>query len=832
VGAVETTLAELWTELLHVDRVSRYDDFFALGGHSLIAVTLIERMRRRNLTADIRTLFASPMLAALAAAVRGARDAKPREVVVPPIGIPFASTTITPEMLSLVQLTQFEIDAVVATVRGGAANVQDIYPLAPLQDGILFHHLLASDGDPYLLAGMVAFDTRERLDAYLAAMQAVIDRHDILRTAVVWERVREPVQVVWRTAPLEVEEVAFDSTLGPAAVQLAARFDPRRMRIDVRSAPMIRGYVAWDPQEAERGAAGASSRANGVPTSTGNGRWMLLLLQHHLVGDHTAFDVMHEEITAHLAGTADRLAAPQPFRNFIAQARLGVTQEEHEAFFREMLGDVAEPSAPFGLLDVQGDGASMRHASARVPTVIAYRLRARARALRVSVATICHVAWAQVLARVSGRGDVVFGTVLFGRMQGGEGADRAMGLFINTLPVRIRVDDTSAEAAVRRAHELLAEILQHEHASLALAQRCSGVAAPTPLFSALLNYRHVNPLSKRKNADDTPARRGAGHVTVEERSNYPIDLSVDDFGDELGLVAQTASSVEPERVCELMLTALARLADALDAAPATPLRALDVMPVAERRQVVEDWNATDAPIPNVCLHDLVAVQAARTPGATAVVSGSIDVTYAEIEKRATALAAFLRVRYGVGPETRVALCLERSVELIVGMLAVLQAGGAFVPLDPEHPAERLRFLLADSAPALVLTGAAGLRPEVAADLTIPLVSVHTEAPIDDAPSAARRQAMLPTQLAYVIYTSGSTGKPKGVGVSHEAAVAQLTWVQRAFGLTPADRMLQFAAPTFDIAIEEIFGPLVSGATVVLRTDAWLESADVFWAACA
>ena len=199
---------------------------------------------------------------------------------------------------------------------------------------------------------------------------------------------------------------------------------------------------------------------------------------------------MQAEVLAHLLGKVEQLPAPLPFRNLVVQARLGVSQEEHEAFFRKLLGDVEEPTAPFGLLDVQGDGDGKKEARVVLNDELAQRLRANAHRLGVSAASLCHLAWGQVLAKVSGREDVVVGTVLFGRIQGGEGADWVMGLFINTLPMRIRIGEEGAAASVRRTHALLADLLRHEHASLALAQRCSRVTAPTPLFSALLNYRH------------------------------------------------------------------------------------------------------------------------------------------------------------------------------------------------------------------------------------------------------------------------------------------------------------------------------------------------------
>ncbi|MDP9040030.1 MAG: amino acid adenylation domain-containing protein, partial [Acidobacteriota bacterium] len=590
----EEELARIWGEVLKLERVGRHDNFFELGGHSLLVVTMIERMRRAGLHVDVRALFATPTLAALAAAIA------PQETVVevPANRIPSGCGAITPEMLPLVRLTAEEIERIVSRVPGGAANVQDIYPLAPLQEGILFHHLMEGEGDPYLLGSLYSFDSRGRLENYLKALEAVIARHDILRTAVMWEGLTEPVQVVWREAVLPVEEVELDRGAGDVAKQLYARFNPRRHRIDVHQAPLLRVCIAYDSEQ---------------------NRWLMMQLLHHLVGDHSTMDVIREEITAHLLGEADRLPAPLPFRNLVAQARLGVSQQEHEAYFRGLLGDVEDPTAPFGLLDIRGDGTEIAEARVAVEGDVARRLRKEARKLGVSAASLYHVAWGRVLAKVSGREDVVFGTVLFGRMQGGVGSDRAMGLFINTLPVRIRIGEEGVEASVRRTHTQLAELLMHEHTSLALAQRCSGVPAPLPLFSALLNYRHILMIG-RKGAEERRAWEGIRGLYGEERTNYPLTLSVDDLGEGFGLTVQVDRSIEPKRVCEYMHTALESVVEALESEPGRAVRSLEVLPEEERKRVLYEWNRTEVEYPrDKCVHELFEEQVGKTPEAVAVV---------------------------------------------------------------------------------------------------------------------------------------------------------------------------------------------------------------------
>ncbi|KAG0229383.1 hypothetical protein BGX31_006215, partial [Mortierella sp. GBA43] len=320
-GEIERALASIWSELLNIDHVGRRDNFFALGGHSLLAVQMISRLQQLGYSLSVRSLFDTPTLAVLAESIGEHHD-----TVIPPNAITPDTTRITPSHLPLVDLTQHEIDRIVERVPGGASNIQDIYSLSPLQDGILFHHLMAKSGDPYVVHVYMAFESKALLDRYLAAIQEIVNCHDILRT----------------------------------------------------------GFV---------------------------------------------------EIQEFLDGRGNTLPPPVPYRDHIAQIRLGASQQDHEKFFKEMLADIDNPTLPYELMDTHGDGAVFSSSRRELPHELDIRLRSQAKRLAVGLSSLCHLAWALVVARTSGQQRVVFGTVLLGRMQATANSARAMGLFINTLPI-------------------------------------------------------------------------------------------------------------------------------------------------------------------------------------------------------------------------------------------------------------------------------------------------------------------------------------------------------------------------------------------------------------
>ncbi|MGD9162624.1 MAG: condensation domain-containing protein, partial [Desulfobacteraceae bacterium] len=534
---------------------------------------------------------------------------------------------ITPDMLPLITLTQGEIDCIIESTPGGADNIQDIYPLAPLQEGILFHHLMSEETDAYILSSIMALDNHELLDKFLSSFQLVVNRYDILRTAILWENLPEPVQVVCREAEIPIEDVTLDLSRNNKVDQMKERYTGGNYRIDIRKAPMIRAFIASDEK---------------------TGRWILAILHHHLIMDHTTIDIVYQEIFNYIIN-GEEILLPEalPFRNNVARTRLGVSQEEHEAFFRKMLSDVEEPTAPYGLLDVRGNGSDVEEAWYNIDITLSHRLRDAARKLRVSAASVFHLAWARVLGSLSNRDDVVFGTVLFGRMQGGEGAERVMGMLINTLPVRIEVKEDGVEEAIKKTHHVLADLLHHEYARLALAQRCSGVVSPMPLFSSLLNYRYLS--MPGEGEDDKKSGIGIEGLYSEERTNYPFVMSVNDLGEGYSLTALIQSPVDPSQVCSYMNTVLEHLADALENTPQMAIGSIDVLSEEKLTQILYEWNDTKAEYPDdKCIHELFEEQAEKTPDAVAVVFENEQISYRELNLRANQLAHFL-IKVGVNP---------------------------------------------------------------------------------------------------------------------------------------------------------------------------------------
>ncbi|XP_031633913.1 uncharacterized protein LOC116347467 [Contarinia nasturtii] len=773
-GEMEEKLAAIWSELLGIECISRRDNFFALGGHSLLIVRMLTQLRQAGLDTCFGKVFGTPNLAALAKTVVHYKTPG-----IPSNLITKDSTMITPDMLPLIDLTQQEIDELVAQVPGGIANIQDIYGLAPSQQAILSNHITAKHGDPYLLVNCLEFIDRSALERYAAALQHVIERRDILRTVFIWKGLSEPAQVVLHRVPSLLAEVSLDDTDETVQEKLKNRFSPRHYRLDLRQAPPMQLFVA--------------------PTSEGG--WTAIQLMHQIIGDHSTVQRLYSEVQTIINGENEQLATPTPFRHVVAQARLGVSQAEHNQFFSGMLADIDTPTLAFGLNDIQLDGTNIDEANLKIPQALNNQLRMHARHFRVSLASLCHLAWAQVLAHTNGNENIVFGTVLLQQFYSGKENDSAMEILTNTLPFRLDIDDTAVDDVVRNVHSRLSALLTHEHASLALAQRCSGVPAGLPLFNALLNYRHN---FQTENITELSAS--------EAQTIHPLTMSVDDNKEALYLTAQVMSPISAVRICAYMQQALISLVDALADTPHQPVRALTVMPSEEREMLLHIWNQTNVNYPSDrCLHQLFEAQVERDGRAIAVKCGDESLSYEELNVQSNRLAHFL-IAQGVKPDDPVALCVKRSTKLLVAILGILKAGGAYVPLDPAYPSQRLTNILVDADPRCLLVDCIGKKALV--DHEVPVLDLDEALPdnLSTCNADPAKLGLTSAHLVYIVYTSGTTGVPKGVLVEHRQVTNYLYWCKETFATEDFQHTLFSTSVGFDPSVFQSFAPLSMGKT--------------------
>ena len=653
-GDLEEALATIWHELLPVEQVSRWDNFFDLGGHSLLVIQLMSKLSQHGWEMAVQWVFETPVLSELAQTIGTSAN---RRYEAPANLISVDCDQITPEMLPLFglqegsnQLSQSDIDEIVSQVPGGVENVQDIYPLAPLQEGILFHHRLNEEG-AYINPILLRLDNNARLEPLLTALQSVVDRHDILRTAILWQGLSQSVQVVCRQARLNIEKL--DLLAGEEEqAQLDELMSISQLHIEVEQAPLMRIQVIH-PVEDEH--------------------CYVLIQEHHLVTDHVSGEIILEEVLSYLTGEESSLSTPMPYRNFVAHTLSETSAEEGELYFTEQLGDIEEPTAPYGLLDVYGDGSEIEEQSEPLDAELSHQIRAVSKQWQVTPATLFHMAWGLVVSRCSGREEVVFGTMMSGRLQGAEGSDRTLGMFLNTLPLRLSAKGTlDVKEYLRQTHKRLVGLLPYEQVPLVAAQRCSSVPTGTPLFSALLNYRHSG-----KGVDTTgglsvesieSGYEGIELLGGEERGNYPFDLSVDDLEDGFSLTAQIDRSVDAKRVLGYVIESITSLVESLEQDPECPLMEISTQPRAEQRHLLEALNASDSlELNHSRIHEMFEHQVEKSPEASALVLANETLSYQKLNNLSNRLAHYLLAE-GLEPGKLIGVYQDRSLELFVSVL--------------------------------------------------------------------------------------------------------------------------------------------------------------------
>jgi amino acid adenylation domain-containing protein/non-ribosomal peptide synthase protein (TIGR01720 family) len=698
---------------------------------------------------------------------------------------------LSPGDFPLASLSQPALDAL---LRRTGPGIEDLYPLSPTQQGMLFHARLASGEAAYF--EQLSWTVSSPLDmaAFLEAWRLCIGLHPILRSSFHWEGLDVPLQAVHTQVDLPFEELDWRDV---PPTELSARFErylaeDKQRGLDLRRPPLIR-LTAFH---------------------LGDGTVRFLWSHHHLLVDGWSLGLLIKDVfSLHAAlrtGVKPERAQRPAFREYVGWLQRRDASGD-EAWWRGYLQGFSAPTP------LPGDmrAASRRSTATRQHTLELHlssqdsaSLQAFARGHQLTLSTLALAAWGLVLARHSGEQDVVFGNTVAGRPAELPGADTMVGVFINTLPVRVRLAPASSDVLpwLQELQALQAEQRRFEHSPLVEVQSWSQVPRGTPLFESLLVFENY-PLDSSLLGPDSPVV--VRDIQAVEATNYPLTLSVIPSGALRLRAVHDPARLDGENVQRLLehwrqallsLTRAARLGE------------VSLLTEDERRQVLVDFNATQTVFPaDRCIHNLFEQQATLHPDAIAVEFGDQRLTYRQLDARANQLAWVIREQ-GVDADSLVALCLERSVELIVSLLAILKAGGAYLPLDAAYPAQRLAFMLEDAPPRLLLTSKA-LRSRLPVSESLPCLDIET-LDLEGRPTSPPPVRLTSRHLAYVDFTSGSTGRPKGVAVEHRSVVRLFHGSPYArFG--PEETFLLISPISFDASTLEVWGPLLFGGRLVV-----------------
>ncbi|HVR97728.1 MAG TPA: amino acid adenylation domain-containing protein, partial [Thermoanaerobaculia bacterium] len=762
----EEMLAAVWSQVLGLDRVGVEDNFFALGGDSILSLRVVAMAGERGLAITLPDLFQHQTLAELAAAIRKT-----------------SSAAVRSEPFSLVS----------AEDRARLPeDIEDAYPLATLQAGMLYHMELTPEDPLYHNVDSWQVKGRFEQEVFEEAVRRVVARHPILRTSFAMSGYSEPLQLVHRHAvlPLTVENIRHSTEQEAAIDRLVAR--EKIGRFDLTKAPQLRFHVFLRSAET----------------------YQFTLAENHAIFDgwslHSTLAEIFELYLALLSG-----AAPEPlppldltYREFVRLESEALDSAETREYWRGVL-DEAEPvelprwPAPW----LRPGPHRMETLELQVAPEVVAGLKRLARAAAVPLKSVLLAAHCRVLSLLTGRQDVVGGLVANGRLEESEG-DQVRGLFLNTLPLRLRLPEGSWQDLVRAVFRAEQEMLPHRRYPFGALQRQWG---ERPLFDVVFNFIRfhvVRDLMRSGDLEILGFKKAEGG-NFKLTAHFTLDLEQQGLQLELEYDSRAVAAPQAREIVDAYRRALAAMArepeSAYDAVPVLAPATLHRL-LWEHNDTAAAWQGAER-----CLHELLAEQAQKVPDRVAVAAGSLGLTFGELFRRSRQLARRLR-RLGVGPEVRVAVCQERTPELVVSLLAVLEAGGAYVPLDPGHPAERTGTILEDAGAAVLVTEERWLAVLPPHGARVVCVDRDREAIAAEAPRPLGVEVD-PESLAYVIYTSGSTGRPKGVQLPHRAVVRFLLAMAARPGLTAADVVPALTTITFDIAGLEVYLPLLVGGRV-------------------
>ncbi|WP_373545576.1 amino acid adenylation domain-containing protein [Chamaesiphon sp.] len=699
----------------------------------------------------------------------------------------------TPSDFPKAQLEQSELDELVAPI--SAKNIEAIYPLSPMQQGMLFHSLYAPQSGVYVEQMTLTLIGDVNVEAFKSAWQTVIDRYSILRTLFIWENRPIPLQIVLKQVELRWTNLDW-LLLSPATQQ----------------------QQLSELLHAQRGQGFQFDRAPLMGCTLiqlTHDTYQFVWSFHHILLDGWCLPIIFKEVLsfydAEVSSKTCYLPSPTPYQDYItwltAQDRAASTD-----FWRQMLQGFSAPTSLVVALtphqSLQPD-SNYRELEFRLSADVSGKLQALAQQWHVTLSTVIQAAWGLLLSRYSGEQDILFGVTVSGRPASLSGVENMVGLFINTLPLRLQISpEQQLISWLKQIQQLMLELQQYSYTPLVEIQSLSEIVGGIPLFESIVVFENY-PMD-RSLAHNTGSLQ-VGEIVGYEQTNFPLTV-IAVPGHEL-LVKINYDLVRfAEDTIERMLGHLQTIFSAIATNPHQTLGELPLLSEAERHQLLVDWNDTEREYPkDRCIHQLFEEQVAKTPDAIAVVFEEQELTYQQLNERANQLAHYLQT-LGVKPEVLVGICVERSLEMVVGLLGILKAGGAYVPLDPSYPAERLSYMLSDAGVQVLLTQE-NLLSVLPADAARMVCLDRNWEAIQQHCQENLMTDVGTDNLAYVIYTSGSTGQPKGVCVAHRG-VNRLIVNTNYINLQEQDVVGLASNFSFDAVTFEIWGALVHGAKLV------------------
>jgi natural product biosynthesis luciferase-like monooxygenase protein/amino acid adenylation domain-containing protein len=667
----------------------------------------------------------------------------------------------------------------------------DAYALSPMQQGMLFQSLYGQELGKDITQVICEMRENLNLPRFEQAWREAVQNHPILRTSFHWDGLPRPEQRVHREVHLPITHKNIDGWTEEERDQWLEK--DRLAGFELSVPPLFR--VALLQKE---------------PAS-----WECIFTYHHILLDARSLGVLFQSVFnlyQEEPGSVEARGTRPSFKDFILGLS-GLNQEHAESFWRETLKGFSHPTRlPFARKTEKSSGTHYGEQEVRIGSTVTTGLRALAQSHDCTLNNVVQCAWGLLLSRYSGENDVVFGALRAGRRGIIEGAEDVAGLFINTVPVRFRISsDFSVVEALKQLRQDWKAIRPHEQSALAQIQSWSEIPKGKPLFETVLNFQDPawDAILKAQGGDWT--RR---NFSIRSQPGYPLALDIY-AGEEMVVKIGYDRCLFTEKAIQRILGHWQTILQAMASRPQTRLLELPILTQEERQQLLVEWNATQVPFQqNLCVHELFEVQASQAPDGIAVSCGESSISYGELNLRSNQLANYLRT-LGVGPEVLVGVFMDRSIEMIVGLLAILKAGGAYVPLDPAYPRDRIAFMIEETQmPALVTQSALleELPPHRAQTICLDAIALQHAA--RGAQSQVKVQSgVAPGNLAYVIYTSGSTGRPKGVEIEHRSLLNLVAWHQRAYSVSPADRATHLAGVSFDASVWEIWPYLTAGASV-------------------